>query len=419
MTKEPESKIIENINLPIIKKDKLQNGIEVYIINTPIKEISSVNFLYNKGIWNQNHLLEANTTVNLLNTGTKSHNSKEIADYYDFHSIRYKAVVGMHNIVFKNTMLNKYLEKAMLMQKEILTEPVFDKNEFKLYTNNRKESFIIDLEEAENVARYEFEKQIYGNKNPYGKHALPEDFDKLKIEWLQNFYQQNIASSKLKIVAVTNDSENLMIILNEIFGDFKKKTEKKDIQNYPVESGKKYQFIEKEENLQTAIRTGWKLFSKNHPDYIDMIIVNSLLGGYYGARLMQNIRQKLGLTYGIYSVLACEKYKGTLQIISEIKSDAKDRVLKEIEKEIVKLRTDLVSQEELYKLRRYLSGSLLRSIDGEFGYSQKIINFLTYRTDFNFYQKLFKRINEISPNEIQKLTIKYLDPKEMYTTVVA
>lgn len=416
--KEPDLQTIKNINLPLIQKHKLQNGIEVFILKTPVKEISSVNFLYNKGVWNQKHLLEANSTVKLLNRGTKSNNSKQIADFYDFHSIRFKAEVGMHNIVFKNVMLNKYLEKAMLMQKEILTEPKFDKKEFDLYTNNQKEKFIIELEEAENIARYEFEEQIYGAKHPYGSHALPDDFDKLKIEWLHDFYQQNIASANLKIIAITYDSENLLKTLNKIFGDFRKQNEIKDIQDYPVESGEKYRLIQKEGNLQAAIRTGWKLFDKNHPDYIDMIIVNSLFGGYYGARLMQNIRQRLGLTYGIYSILACEKYNGSLQIIAEVKSDAKERVFEEIEKEIVKLRTELVSQEELDKLRRYLAGSLLRSIDGEFGYYQRIINFLTYQIDFNFYQKLFKRLNQITPQQIQQLAIKYLDPEQMYKTIV-
>jgi len=213
-TKSPGYKTIENISVPTANKTFLDNKVEVYHTKTLNKEISEYIFVFDGGVWEQKNLLEANACVRLMSEGTKNHNSKEISEIFDFYGANYSANSGMHFSAFKLMCLNKYSSKLLSIISEIFNQPTFDKKEFDLYKNRRKENLVVMLEEVDIIARNEIEKMLYGENYPYGWSAKPEDYDKLKLQWIKDYYQRNINASNLKIF-VTSDSESNSLKLLE------------------------------------------------------------------------------------------------------------------------------------------------------------------------------------------------------------
>ncbi len=414
----PETTIIKELSLPQVEKGQLDNGIKTYFIKSSNEQLSQIKFVFGSGVWEQDQLLVANTTANMLLKGTESHTAEEIADFFDFYGIKFNPSVGMHSTTFTLYTLNKHAEKALNFAKEILSMPIFPEKELKLITQEKKQQLTIMLEQVDYVAHYELGKQIFGENYPYGWQAMPDDYDRLSIELLQRYFDVNFYRDNLQIIIVSNEKEKTLRLLNKIFNDYKDKSSKTKRLDYQLISKDRYRYIEKEESLQSAVNAGWKAVRKNHPDYYDIYITNTLFGGYFGSRLMQNIRQKLGLTYGIYSQLSFEKYSGWIEIASEVKKEAKERVVEEIKKEIMDLQKNLVSEQELDKVRRYLSGSLLRSIDGEFNYSNAVVSFIVYDRDFDTYNKIFEHLHNITSKRIKEIANKYYNLDEMFLTIV-
>jgi predicted Zn-dependent peptidase len=159
------------------------------------------------------------------------------------------------------------------------------------------------------------------------------------------------------------------------------------------------------------------LFNKTHPDYCDFTVLNTILGDYFGSRLMSNIREDKGYTYGIGTLLGELHETGYFVIATEVGKDVKDATLIEIQMEISRLQTELVGTEELLLVKNYMIGQLLKSADGPYALTDLFLGVETFGLNLDFYNKSIDAINNITPERIQELAIKYLKWEEM--TVVS
>jgi len=403
----PEYSIIDKINIPNVEKKELSNGIEVYVIEAQNYEISQINFVFLTGVFDQDHILQANATVKMMSKGTKKHSADEIAEIFDLLGANFSHSATMHSSFFKLTALNKHFDKLIPLITEILDIPVFDTKEFEIYKKIKKQKLTIDFQEVDYIAREELDKMIFGEKHPYGWSAIPADYDKLQIKMLIDYHKKILQKQNLKIFITSSISEKIIQLLeNHLvkvnFGDLQIAN-----RQYKIEpSNEKFKLVEKKDALQSAVRVGWRIFDRKHNDAIDFLVLNDLLGGYYGARLMQNIRQKKGYTYSIYSSAKALKYSGSFEIISEVNKENKFKVVDEIKNEIEKIRTEIVSDEDIDNMRNYVSGSLLRGMDGAFAYAGAFAGLVVYGPDLNFYNIFFQRLKNISKERIRDLAIK-------------
>ena len=189
--------------------------------------------------------------------------------------------------------------------------------------------------------------------------------------------------------------------------------------SYPVQSSSELiHHTEKAESVQSAVIVGNISINKLHPDFIKLSVLNTVFGGYFGSRLMSNIREEKGYTYGIYSSFASYPYGGFLEIAAEVGKEVRQKTLNEIEHEINLLRTEVIDAEELQIVKNYLSGKILRSVDGPLKYSETLKGLLVYNQDVSYIHTLLKTIREVTAEELQQLAIKYLDFSKMYKVTV-
>ncbi len=414
----PKYEIVSELKIPEVLKTNLNNGIEIYFIETANKNISEIIFDFGAGVWNQPQLLIASMTLFMLSEGTKYHNSQQIADIFDFYAAQFDAGASMHSSSVKLTALNKFLPELIKLVAEILKFPDFPKKELNILINKNKQQLILELEEEDTIARNKLEEMIFGNNCPYGWSAKPNDYDKLKPEILKKFYYENFFAQNLKIIVASNDLESIMYLLNENFYDFQSGNVNFEQKSYIPQSGEKFLEIKRKNAMQSAIRTAWKTFDRKHIDYTDLSILDTFLGGYFGSRLMQNIRQKKGYTYSIYSSLNAYKYSGTFEIVSEVQKKNKFKVVDEIKNEILRLQKEQISEEEMSNLRNYMLGSIIRGLDGNFTFARTLHSLLVYDLPLDFLNTYTDRIKTVTPERLRELAVKYLNIDEMFTVIV-
>ncbi len=416
---QPEFKNIENINIPVPEKINLDNGIETYIINAGTQEIIKIDIIFNAGSWYQEKPLIATIVNEMLIEGTKSMTSQQIAEKLDYYGafIHPNPTKDSGNITLYT--LKKYLPETIKILNDIIKHPIFPENELKTFLSKRKQQFQIELEKVTNIARREFNEQLFGENHPYGKKTKLKNYDFVNREDIVRFHKRLYHSGNCKIILSGKIDDSDIKLLNQYLGskDWNIKTEAKSLNFDITHQPKMESFVEKENVTQSAIRLGKIIINKDHPDYHKLDVVNTILGGYFGSRLMKTIREEKGYTYGISSVLVSLKHAGYLVILSEVGANVAKNAITDVITEIKKLRDKPVSQKELDLVKNYMLGDLLRSFDGPFEISASFINIIDLGLDTNYYDKAIEAIRTITPNEIILIANKYLQEDTLIKTI--
>ena len=416
----PEFKTIDKIVIPHAVAGKLDNGIPVYSIDAGSQELTKIEFIFNAGMYYQDRPLLASATNNLLETGTSRYSADELSDNIDFYGSFFECNVGQDFSSIVLYSLNKYLESTIVYVEDILKNATFPQNEFDIYLSNKRQKFLVNTQKVNVLARRKYGELIFGEKHPYGIDVKLEDYDKIKQEHIVEFYKKKYNSANCSIVASGKLAPNLIRVLNQHFGKEAWGIANKPVVNTSPAAQNKQQkhFIEKADAIQSAIRVGRLLFNKKHEDYFKFQVLNSVLGGYFGSRLMANIREDKGYTYGIGSGLSSLTNAGYFYISTEVGSDVTTNTLEEIYKEIKILREDLIPEQELEVVRNYILGQFLRSVDGPFALADKFKAIWEFGLDYDYFDRYFDAVKHVTPAELREVANKYWQEKDLIELVV-
>lgn len=416
---QPATHDIESLKLIGPEHYVLENGTKVYTINAGSEDLLKIDLVFNAGSFFQSQPLLASLTNKCLQEGTKSYDAKTIAETVDFYGAYLRNGVNKDDARVSLFCLGKHFEDLLQLLKEVAFHPVFPEAETETITGTSKQEFIVNMEKVKYVARMRFPELILGSGHPYSSSVQAGDYDRIDAEILQQFHREFYAESPFYILVAGRIPENIYPLLNAHFGKHEVR-ENHVLQDVPPPDpiSDNFRLIEKENALQSALRIGKILFNKHHPDFIGMQVVNTILGGYFGSRLMTNIREDKGYTYGIGSILTSMKHDGIFTIASEVGTDVRQKALDEVFMEIDKLRTEPVPEEELRLVKNYLLGNFLRHADGPFALSEMVKSVVDYDQTMDYFDKFLHTIKNITAKEINELAVKYLDPSTMVTLVV-
>lgn len=415
---QPTYEAINTINITKSEKSFLDNNIPIHVINSGTQEIVKIDFVFKAGIYFQDKKVQASLTNAMLNEGSTKKSANDIAEIFDFHGAYFEFSIGHQESCISLFTLKKHLKNTLPLVVEILQHSNFPEKEFKIILNKRKQNYLISQEKSNILVRDKFNQVIYGINHPYANKLELSDFDKIKLQDIKDFFHNYYTINNCYIIASGKiDSETLQYI-NTTISENWTRTEKiiNKIHNTEKEEQKNHKIIKKDA-VQASIRIGRELFNKNHPDYIGMQLLNSILGGYFGSRLMQNIREEKGYTYDISSFVMSHSDTGHWAITTDVNIDLCEKTITEIYKEIKKLQTETVSANELNIVRNYISGEIIRELDNPFSLAESLKNNLTFNKDNSYYSDFLDRINKITPTEIQELAVKYLKKDQLYQIV--
>ncbi len=409
-----------DFKLPPINQQQLSNGIPLYWLSGGVQEVAEIDWVFPGGMWYEQKPAVSNAVAALLKNGTSKHTAQQINEALEFYGAALKVNTGNDNCTVTLYTLTKHLPHLLPMVHEILTDAVFPEEELALFKQNSIQRLMVNLRQPDFVANQRIDALLFGEFHPYGRFTKKEKIEALTREDLIAFYHATYSFSHVKIFMAGSVGEKEVGYLEDIFGKQRlMKTELHQEQfSAPGPSQKKHNVTNDANGVQGAIRIGSLFPNRHHPDFAPMVVLNTLFGGYFGSRLMSNIREDKGYTYGIHSSMSSFVEGGALTIQTEVGRDVIEPAIKEIYHEMQLLRDEPANDEELLLVKNYLLGNLLGDLDGPFSIIQRwrtlIVNGMT-EEHFNRNIQVYKKV---TPQELQELAKKYYQLENFYEVVV-
>ena len=417
---QPPIKIAEHINIPQPAFVNLKNGSKLLVINEGDVDVCRIDILFNAGSRYQTQKLEAVAATSLMPEGTKKYTSQQISEYFDFWGSFINVNADKDFARVTAYALTKHISQTLDRLEHIINKPTYPTDEVRVWANRGKQNLTVQLEKTSTLARMELFKNIYGENHPYGMFAMPTDYDRISRENLASFHASNFGSEGAIIILSGKISDTHINEVVKYLGTAKwgnGKLGANAIEDSKPNLGK--QFVKKDKAVQSAIRIGCEVCHRSHPDFTDLSVANTLLGGYFGSRLMKNIREDKGYTYGIGSYMVSLRDSTLFAISTEVGANFTKNALHEIWKEIERLKKEPVPLAELNKIRSHLTGEVLRSFNGPFATADSIIGLLSYNNlDYSFHDRLMRSIKHINPERIMELANKWFNQDTMVECVV-
>ncbi|HAN79456.1 MAG TPA: peptidase M16 [Bacteroidales bacterium] len=409
-TIQPDYHTIEGVKFINPEIRQLDNGIPVYSINAGTQEVVKISIYFKAGFWFQKRALVATTANYMLKEGTANLTSAEIAEKFDFYGSFTGPETDSEYASYNMFALNKNFEASLEILNDMLQNPTFPEKELRTYLQKKKQQFIVDSEKVETMARKALKRMLYGKNHPAGFSAEADDFDTLTVDHLKDFYAKYYNSKNAVIFLSGRITDEMFASVNKIFGSNHWGKTHETVSNfkYNIESEKETKaLILTENSVQSSVRIAKFMPTKQHPDYAGLMVLNTVLGGYFGSRLMKNIREDKGYTYGIYSFLADNPDSSYWAASTEVGAEYRALAIDEIYKEIELLKKEEVSGEELTMVRNYILGSAVRKFDGPFNLIEAYRNVYEFGMDFDYYKNMIETVKAIKPQTLISLANTY------------
>jgi zinc protease len=403
-----------HLELPEPRLVTLDNGIPVYVLDFPDQEIVKIEVVFRAGRPEEQKRMVSRACARLLREGTSKRAGAEIAEFIDFYGGTLSIPGNLDTSNFTLFSLKKYTRELIPLFAEILTEPSFPQTELDTFIRTGVQDLLVELGKVEILAYRKITEQIFGENHPYGYNSTAADYQALTREDLLQFYNEWYTPENCIVFASGRIDEEVIGLLNQHLGQTQRSGKKADFQSVITDTKSQKTHISMPESLQMAIKIGRRTFNKHHPDSNGLFILNTILGGYFGSRLMMNIREKRGFTYNIYSSHDTYLSDGCFYIATEVNKDKAKATIKEIYAELKNLREKPVDNQELLMVRNYLLGMMLNGLDGPLNTSDVVKSMILEQLPADAYAKTVETIRTITPAEIQELANKYLQPDDLW-----
>lgn len=415
----PESKQVDEINFIEPLKQQLDNGIPVFTINAGKQELVRIELIFENVNWNQQKPLQAVTVSHLINNGTAELSAKDIAEKVDYYGAFLQTEYGSDQSSVKVYTLNKHLASVLPIIRSILNESIFPQQELDIFVQNQKQSLQVNLQKNDFLARKHFAHAIFGDSS-YGSNIGAADYDAIQQADLLSYFKAAYKPENCTIIVAGKFEQKEFALLNQFLGKEWSNSSPSVINKFEFTAAEKdgaELLIERPDAIQSAIRMGTLAITRKHKDFAGFQVMNCLLGGYFGSRLMANIREDKGYTYGIGSAIVSLRDAGYFFITTEVGAAVCSSALTEIEKEIELLKTETVSDEELDLVRNYMLGSMLGSLENAFSHADKFKNTYFSGLDYTYYENYIHTVKTITAEELKQLANQYLNT-DTFTKVV-
>lgn len=414
----PAFREVERIQLIQAQLQVLDNNIKLYVINGGDQELIRIELIFKNVNWNQQKPLQAYAVNSMLVEGTSKLTAREIAQKVDYYGAFLQTDYNYDYSTVTLFTLTKHLEATLPVIKAIVTDSVFAENELQTFKTNQKQKLLVSLEKNDYQGRRLFNNVLFGD-SIYGYKTETADYDRLDRAQLSDYFKAAYQPANCTIIAsgkITTASEKL---LNKFFGsNWDNGPEiSENVFSFSTEKGSEH-YSERPEALQSAIRIGRVSVSRSHPEFPGLQVLNTVLGGYFSSRLMSNIREDKGYTYGIGSAVVSFQNAGYFVIGSEVGVQVCTAAIDEIEKEIKILQEEPIPQEEIELVRNYMMGSLLGSLENALSHGDKFKNIFLSGLTYDYYHQYINTVRTISAEELQRLAIKYLNFDDLQKIIV-
>lgn len=409
-----------DIQLKPYQKYLLDNHVEVYAFEGGAEEVMSIEMVFFAGnSYEQKNWVAAATNF-LLKNGTKNKTAFEVNEAFEFYGAYLNRSCYNETATISLHTLTKYCKEVIPVLGELVSEANFSIKELEIYQQNQIQRLHLNLKKSDFIANRLIDKYLFGQQHPYGKYSTEEDYNQLQREDLVDFYNRYYKEGKCLLFLAGKFPSNIQSILNQYIGILPLNQKIISTIAHPIVAApeKKYSIINDPTSVQGSIRLARPFPNRHHPDFPATQVLNNIFGGFFGSRLMSNIREDKGYTYGIHSYLQNHVQECAWLVSTDAGKDVCRATIEEVYKEMKILREQLVSEDELKLVKNYMLGALLGDLDGPFQIIARWKTYILNDLTSDYFYNTIKVIRDIQPEELQTLARKYLREEDFYELVV-
>ena len=417
-TKAPKVREIESLQLPAVHHYELDNGIPVYAVDLGTQDVVKLEVVFRAGRPYEQKRLAARATARQIREGSKRYSAADVAEALDFYGCTLSIPFQLDHSIFSLYSLSKHFAPGLQLLTDLLRQPTFPEKELDAFQLRNQRRLAVDLSKNDVIAYRQVTEEIFGESHPYGYNSQPSTYGALRREDLIAHHQRLYNRQNCCVFLSGRVTKTVMQQVNEAFSRAIPNGPPAYAQVSAPPPQRKTLRIDRPDTLQSALRISRPLFNRQHPDYQGLYVLNTILGGYFGSRLMANIREDKGYTYNIYSSVDTMQYGGQFMIGTEVGQDVVEDSLAQIYLEMERLQQEPVGEAELRMVRNYLLGSFLTLLDGPFNVADVVRTQVLEGLPSNYLEQLAKTVRHISPEELQRLAQKYFNKTEMVEVAV-
>lgn len=409
---------IRHINVAPIETIHLDNGVPVVIINAGTEDIVKIEIVHPAGKSGEDKKLASRATASLMKEGCGSMNAETFADKFDFYGAGLKTSANMDFLYTSVYTLGKHVEKLVEPLATMYREPWFDEKELKIFSGIQVEKLKEELAKNEVLSYRLVTEAVFGTQHAYGYNSMPEDYFALQRQDLQNHFSSRIGTDNMTVFLSGKITDEVVKKVNEMFGSYHKSTVSKPYEACLVQPFHQRIFHDAPGEMQSSVKVGRRLFDRKHPDQSAFFILNTVLGGYFGSRLMNVLREEKGLTYDVSSQMDQMLYDGCFYIGLELSSDHVEEAIRIMYDEMNTLCQTKIPGKELDMVKNYLAGNFLHMVDGPLQLSVVAKTLALIGLPFSELQHWIQNLMDTSAEDVLLCAQKYLGKEDMVEVVV-
>ncbi|HAI76577.1 MAG TPA: peptidase M16 [Microscillaceae bacterium] len=416
----PEFQVIEHLAIIQPEVESLANGAQLYTVHGGVQPVLRLELIFKAGSWYEQVSGSSLFAAKMLLEGTQHKSSAQIHAYIDQFGAAIECSSGFDSFSITVYSVAKFLEPLLQLLQEILQTPVFAEEELEHIQKLMLQNLSVNLQKNSYVASQQMRVRLFGAHHPYGREMDEATIQQMNREVIDEFYKHFVKQKPFDIIASGWIGDTEKKLIHQYLGNLPIEPYTKSLASFsfePLTNPEAY-LVDKPESLQSSLRIATLTLNKKHPDYFSLVMLNEIFGGYFGSRLMKNIREDKGFTYGIYSQLANQKNAGYWVIGTDVKREFTQQTIDEIHKEARLLRQELVPEEELTTVKNYFLGSMAGMFATPFKTADRFKNLYLNELDYSYYELFFDSIHQITAEEILRTANLYLNTDTMLEIVI-
>ena len=414
----PPIQKISSIQLPAAEITALPNGARLHCLYNFNQPVLKLELVFKAGKWFEPAPGLSYLTSKLLLEGTRNYTAKQIADTVAYYGASLECNQGYDRATLTLYCLSKHLLMLLPLLKDIITQPTFPEHEFILLKKRTVQNISIEKQKNTYLATKLMTESIFGATHPYVAGLDESVIANVSLEQINNFFRTNFSTAQSEVFfsgAIEPEATTAIIAL---FNEITAKPQPLPVTTHPLQYVPQQHAIEREDQMQTTVRIGstWPLMGAD--DFSELLILNKILGGYFGSRLMKNIREDKGFTYGIFSTVSTKENATLFYIGTDVNYQNSGRTVEEIQKEINILQNELVPEDELESVKNYTIGKFINDSNNIFDQVDKYKSLVLHNLPLNYYSEYLNHISAVGPVRLSLLAQHYLKPENLTQVLV-
>lgn len=416
--KAPELRSFDDLQYDYPSYITLKNGIKLYVVNNGDQEVNKLELIYKGGLLEERKPLQSFALASMLVHGSDRFSSNEVAEILDYNGSYLNATNHDNFTQVSLNSLNKNFNDVLPVLQSIIQAPAIPEREFDVLKSQIKSAYQTARQRVKYLSQIGGRKLYFGSKHPFAHMITDEDVDNLTADDVKTFHSTFYKPDNCTMILSGKVSDREIALIENAFGQESPvhgEAKLKEFKDKPFK--RRFLITDKPGALQSSVYMIHKAISRNHEDYIKLRILITALGGYFGSRLMQNIREDKGYTYGINAMLVGRRNGAKVVVASECDTAYTYLLIDEVKNEIRKLQEQPLCVEELEMVKNCMLSDLAKTLDSPFSMASCVSSNILFGTGEDYFNRQVEEIVNIGSDELLEVANKYLDVNNFYVSV--